>query len=175
MRLSTIALQHAIAALLSSNASAFTSHSSSITHRSRHTVSSSNDARRRFPVCDSVAKDTTATTTTATTTTATGGAKAGQAEVVLVGCGAPNRGMGWYHATQMLEGRCPSASLDYVVEPWFLGGGGGASGPGGSEFASWSNVVASEYGTVFATSVMSLPPPKRPRLALISGRTADNP
>ncbi|KAL7448186.1 hypothetical protein ACHAWC_000427 [Mediolabrus comicus] len=34
-----------------------------------------------------------------------GGAKTGQAEVVLVGCGAPNRGMGWYHAIQMLEGR----------------------------------------------------------------------
>jgi hypothetical protein len=33
-------------------------------------------------------------------------AKTGQAEVVLVGCGAPNRGMGWYHAVQMLEGRC---------------------------------------------------------------------
>ena len=32
-------------------------------------------------------------------------AQAGQAEVVLVGCGAPNRGMGWYHAVQMLEGR----------------------------------------------------------------------
>ena len=30
-------------------------------------------------------------------------AKEGQAEVVLVGCGAPNRGMGWYHAIQMLE------------------------------------------------------------------------
>ena len=27
----------------------------------------------------------------------------GQAEVILVGCGAPNRGMGWYHAIQMLE------------------------------------------------------------------------
>ena len=32
-------------------------------------------------------------------------AQSGQAEVVLVGCGAPNRGMGWYHAIQMLEGR----------------------------------------------------------------------
>ena len=32
-------------------------------------------------------------------------AKPGQAEIVLVGCGAPNRGMGWYHAIQMLEGR----------------------------------------------------------------------
>eukprot|EP00586_Coscinodiscus_wailesii_P021054 CAMPEP_0172497314 /NCGR_PEP_ID=MMETSP1066-20121228/98091_1 /TAXON_ID=671091 /ORGANISM="Coscinodiscus wailesii, Strain CCMP2513" /LENGTH=108 /DNA_ID=CAMNT_0013270005 /DNA_START=117 /DNA_END=440 /DNA_ORIENTATION=- len=47
----------------------------------------------------------------------------GQAEIVLVGCGAPNRGMGWYHATQMLDEKCPSASLDYVVEPWFMGPG----------------------------------------------------
>ena len=30
-------------------------------------------------------------------------AQKGQAEVVLVGCGAPNRGMGWYHAVQMLD------------------------------------------------------------------------
>ena len=30
-------------------------------------------------------------------------AKDGQAEVILVGCGAPNRGMGWYHAIKMLE------------------------------------------------------------------------
>lgn len=30
-------------------------------------------------------------------------AKDGQAEVILAGCGAPNRGMGWYHAIQMLE------------------------------------------------------------------------
>jgi len=30
-------------------------------------------------------------------------AEKGQAEVILVGCGAPNRGMGWYHAVQMLE------------------------------------------------------------------------
>ena len=170
MRLS-IALQHAIVALLSSNASAFTSpHSSSITHRGR--ASSSDEAERRFPVRDSVAEDATATTSS-TATAADGGAMAKRAEVVLVGCGAPNRGMGWYHAIQMLEGRCPSASLDYVVEPWFSGDG--ASGPGGSEFASWSNDVASEYGTVFAASVSSLPPPERPRCALISGRTADNP
>jgi hypothetical protein len=47
----------------------------------------------------------------------------GQAEVVLMGCGAPNRGMGWYHAEQMLRGDVPSAKLCYVVEPWFLGAG----------------------------------------------------
>ena len=46
-----------------------------------------------------------------------------QAEVVLVGCGAPLRGMGWYHAVQMLGGECPSAKLCHIVEPWFLGAG----------------------------------------------------
>jgi len=46
-----------------------------------------------------------------------------QAEVILAGCGAPKRGMGWYHAVQLLKGKCPSAVLCYVVEPWFLGGG----------------------------------------------------
>ena len=35
--------------------------------------------------------------------TMTMNAEAGQAEVVLVGCGAPNRGMGWYHGIQMVE------------------------------------------------------------------------
>ena len=28
-------------------------------------------------------------------------AKDGQAEVILVGCGAPNRGMGWYHGGKL--------------------------------------------------------------------------
>ena len=32
-------------------------------------------------------------------------ADSGQAEVVLVGCGAPNRGMGWYHGVQMVESK----------------------------------------------------------------------
>merc|ERR1719296_225183 len=100
-------------------------------------------------------------------------AKAGQAEVVLVGCGAPNRGMGWYHAIQMLEGRCPSASLDYIIEPCFLGGG--ASGPGGPEFKEWKEEAEAKYGTKFGTSLSDLPAPEQPRMALISGRTADNP
>jgi len=100
-------------------------------------------------------------------------AKAGQSEVVLVGCGAPNRGMGWYHAVQMLEGRCPSASLDYVVEPWFLGAG--STGPGGPEFGQWAKETTSAHGTSFLSSVADLPAPKEPRCALISGRTADNP
>lgn len=100
-------------------------------------------------------------------------AESGQAEVVLVGCGAPNRGMGWYHGVQMVENKCPSASLDYVVEPWFMGAGG--EGPGGEEFKQCQAEWESTYGIKFATSLSDLPPPSAPRLALISGRTADNP
>ena len=46
-----------------------------------------------------------------------------QCEVVLVGCGAPKRGMGWYHGVQMLKNKCPSAKLCFIIEPWFMGGG----------------------------------------------------
>jgi len=100
-------------------------------------------------------------------------AKEGQAEVILVGCGAPNRGMGWYHAIQMLEEKCPSASLDYVIEPWFLGGG--ADSEAGIEFGEWKDEAEAKYGTTFTNSLDDLPPAAAPRLALISGRTADNP
>jgi len=99
-------------------------------------------------------------------------AKDGQAEVVLVGCGAPNRGMGWYHGIQMIEGKCPSASLDFIVEPWFMGDG--SKGPGGPEFKEFQAKEESN-GVVFANSLADLPPPAAPRLSLISGRTADNP
>ena len=79
--------------------------------------------------------------------------------VALVGCGMPatrgnqlatatpsmqrprhaaiwqGRGMGWYHAKQILDGDVPSATLTDIVEPWFLGGG--KDGPGGAEFAAF--------------------------------------
>lgn len=100
-------------------------------------------------------------------------AKDGQAEVILVGCGAPNRGMGWYHAIQMLEGKCPSASLDYINEPWFMGAG--ADSDAGRDFGIWREEAEAKYGTKFVASLDDLPPPEAPRLALISGRTADNP
>uniref|UniRef100_A0A7S2R8M7 Gfo/Idh/MocA-like oxidoreductase N-terminal domain-containing protein n=1 Tax=Eucampia antarctica TaxID=49252 RepID=A0A7S2R8M7_9STRA len=96
-----------------------------------------------------------------------------QAEVILVGCGAPNRGMGWYHGIQMLEKQCPSASMDYVIEPWFMGAG--AEGPGGADFKKTQAEWETDYGVKFAMSLSDLPPPQAPRLALISGRTADNP
>ena len=99
-----------------------------------------------------------------------------QAEVILVGCGAPLRGMGWYHAVQMLGGDvCPTAKLCHVVEPWFLGGG--ASGPGGPEFAAFAEKTTAEHGVGFHTSLADVPPVAEgaKRLALVSGRTADNP
>lgn len=102
-------------------------------------------------------------------------AMADQAQVVLVGCGCPLRGMGWYHAVQMLGGECPSAKLCYVVEPWFLGGG--ASGPGGAEFAEFKEKAEENHGVGFFKSMADLPALEdgTKRLALISGRTADNP
>jgi len=114
----------------------------------------------------SVARSFTSTTSLSNSKT--------KAEVILVGCGAPDRGMGWYHAVQMLDGRVPSAALTTIVEPWFLGGG--ASGPGGSEFAAWRTAVASSHPSVsFVESLSSVPAASGPRVALISGRTADNP
>ena len=68
---------------------------------------------------------------------------------------------------------CPSASLDYIIEPWFLGAG--SEGPGGPEFNDWANQISQNGHTQFITSVSDLPEPKQPRVALISGRTADNP
>mmetsp|Transcript_8209 Transcript_8209/g.16852 ORF Transcript_8209/g.16852 Transcript_8209/m.16852 type:complete len:394 (+) Transcript_8209:109-1290(+) len=98
-----------------------------------------------------------------------------QAEVILIGCGCPLRGMGWYHAVQMLGNECPSAKLCHIVEPWFLGGG--ADGPGGPEFAEFQKKSEEEHGVQFHKSVADLPPVAEgvKRLALISGRTVDNP
>ena len=69
--------------------------------------------------------------------------------------------------------RCPHASLDYIVEPWFMGGG--SDSPAGQDFKAFQSDTESKYGTKFAMSLADLPPPAAPRLALISGRTADNP
>jgi predicted dehydrogenase len=63
--------------------------------------------------------------------------------------------------------------LDYIVEPWFLGGG--ADSPAGQDFKEWQEETEAKYGTKFALSLADLPPAEAPRLALISGRTADNP
>eukprot|EP00540_Astrosyne_radiata_P013482 CAMPEP_0116830098 /NCGR_PEP_ID=MMETSP0418-20121206/4577_1 /TAXON_ID=1158023 /ORGANISM="Astrosyne radiata, Strain 13vi08-1A" /LENGTH=392 /DNA_ID=CAMNT_0004459169 /DNA_START=8 /DNA_END=1187 /DNA_ORIENTATION=+ len=95
----------------------------------------------------------------------------GQAEVILVGCGAPNRGMGTRYSDAGKE--VPDASLDYIVEPWFMGPGGDSDA--GKDFAAWQAEAEKEYGVKFASSLSDVPPPEAPRVALISGRTADNP
>ena len=73
----------------------------------------------------------------------------------------------------LLYFRCPSASLDHIVEPWFLGAG--SDSPPGQDFKVFQEETEAEFGVNFAKSLEELPPPKAPRLALISGRTADNP
>mmetsp|Transcript_112564 Transcript_112564/g.183514 ORF Transcript_112564/g.183514 Transcript_112564/m.183514 type:complete len:450 (+) Transcript_112564:78-1427(+) len=94
-------------------------------------------------------------------------------DVMVVGCGVPTRGMGWYHAKQMLEGYVPHAKCTTIVEPWFLGGG--AESPPGVAFNGWANEMNKKYGTKFYKAVGDLPPIEDKMLALVSGRTADNP
>lgn len=92
-------------------------------------------------------------------------------DVVLVGCGVPARGMGWYHAKQMLDGEVPSAKLVEVVEPWFLGAG--KDSEAGAAFGAWA-AEHSDVSFLDAADKISAPASGK-KLALISGRTADNP
>merc|ERR1740117_1035104 len=80
--------------------------------------------------------------------------------------------MGWYHGKQMLDGSCPSAKLTTVVEPYFLGDG--ADSPPGKTFKAWADEMTAKHGTKFVKSIGDVEI-KGPTLALISGRTADNP
>ena len=94
------------------------------------------------------------------------GGQTATCDVVLVGCGVPKRGMGWYHAKQMLEGDVPSAKLTAVVEPWFLGAG--ADSPPGEAFKAWADEMESTYGTKFVKDISELeisvrPPPPAAR------------
>lgn len=53
--------------------------------------------------------------------------------------------------------------------------GAGSDSPAGQEFKEFQEEAEAKYGVKFASSLDELPPPEAPRLALISGRTADNP
>jgi len=53
--------------------------------------------------------------------------------------------------------------------------GAGSDSPAGQDFKEFQSETESKYGTKFALSMADLPPADAPRLALISGRTADNP
>ena len=93
---------------------------------------------------------------------------------VVVGCGCPGRGMGWFHCRQLLEGRVPNATLTDIVEPWFLGPGAGS--PGSSEFAAFREEAESKHGVRFWASVGEMPAATgRCRVALIAARAGDCP
>lgn len=93
-------------------------------------------------------------------------------EMIIVGCGLPGRGMGWFHALQLLEGKCPSAKLGHIVEPWFLGEG--ATSREGEVFAALRQEWECK-GVGFHSSVDTLPTQDNSRVALLAGRTAENP
>mmetsp|Transcript_37000 Transcript_37000/g.85394 ORF Transcript_37000/g.85394 Transcript_37000/m.85394 type:complete len:404 (+) Transcript_37000:49-1260(+) len=92
--------------------------------------------------------------------------------VMILGCGTPGRSMGWYHAVQLLEGRCPSLQLHTIVEPFLLGPGAGSKD--GDAFREW---VAKEASTVQicqkAKDAKDLPGGSM--LAIVACRTADMP
>jgi len=91
-------------------------------------------------------------------------------DVVIVGCGLPKRGMGWYHLTQLFEMDC--ASVAGVVEPFFASKKLCKSPP-----PSWDELATSlkDQGIPCTDSVSALPAFKKTTMCLIAGRTADNP
>ena len=97
--------------------------------------------------------------------------------IVLVGCGAPLKSMGWYHAIQLLAFEDLNGRLEYIVEPWFMSEVGKAS-PGGAEFHAFKCQLESTTDIQFFSRVEDVPAPRdqhAKRLAIISARTADNP
>lgn len=111
------------------------------------------------------------------TTSATTSAPA-RCDFAIIGCGAPNRGMGWFHARQILSGETPTARLTDVVEPWFLGEEGG-SAAGADEFREFQ-AEAEAQGVRFFRTVEEMPAVDTagagaPKVALIAARATDCP
>ena len=100
----------------------------------------------------------------------------GEANYAIIGCGVEGRGMGWYHALQLLNGEIPRARLSDVVEPFFLGAGKDL--PPGKAFAEMAEKwkakgvqfhASVDSGSLFSGATSST------KIALIAGRTCDNP
>eukprot|EP00548_Thalassiothrix_antarctica_P004125 CAMPEP_0194144836 /NCGR_PEP_ID=MMETSP0152-20130528/13839_1 /TAXON_ID=1049557 /ORGANISM="Thalassiothrix antarctica, Strain L6-D1" /LENGTH=364 /DNA_ID=CAMNT_0038844849 /DNA_START=6 /DNA_END=1100 /DNA_ORIENTATION=- len=99
------------------------------------------------------------------------------ASVIVVGCGCPGRSMGHYHCYQILEQTsCPSTSLKYVVEPWYMSKNGKSSA-GGDIFETWREATEKQKGIKFFQSVEEVPAciDGERRMAIISARTSENP
>lgn len=91
-------------------------------------------------------------------------------DIVLVGCGMPKRGMGWYHLTQLLD--MPNANMSAVVEPFFLNP---KLCPNPPEAFSKLVTALEAAGVKCTDSVSKLPKFTKDTMCLIAGRTADNP
>jgi NAD(P)-dependent dehydrogenase (short-subunit alcohol dehydrogenase family)/predicted O-methyltransferase YrrM/predicted dehydrogenase len=102
--------------------------------------------------------------------TATRGTEVEPVAVTVICSGAPKLGMGWYHCKQILDGRVPGARLANVVEPWFLG-----SGKDTSQANKWHAWASGLPAVGFHRSMADVPAPAGPQLAMICGRTGDNP
>jgi predicted dehydrogenase len=91
-------------------------------------------------------------------------------DVVLVGCGVPKRGMGWYHLTQLLD--MPNANVTAVVEPFFMNKKLCKTPP-----PAFAELVESldKAGVKCTDSVAKLPAFTKDTMCLIAGRTSDNP
>lgn len=93
-------------------------------------------------------------------------------DVMIVGCGVPEKGMGWYHATNIIDGLIPAANFTDVVEAYMLGLG--KDTPGGKQFAEFAKYGATK-GIKFWANLADVPMASGKKLALIAGRTSDNP
>jgi predicted dehydrogenase len=94
----------------------------------------------------------------------------GTLDVVVVGCGLPKKGMGWFHLTQLLE--MERVNVTAVVEPFFMNPDLCPTPPD-----SWNELMTSliDIGVQVVPSLASLTPTKKPTMCLIAGRTHDNP
>lgn len=91
-------------------------------------------------------------------------------DVVVVGCGMPKRGMGWYHLTQLLK--MPNANVVGVIEPFFLNNSLCPNPP--EQFTALVGQLE-EVGVTCTDCVSKLPQFTRDTMCLIAGRTPDNP
>lgn len=92
-------------------------------------------------------------------------------DVVVVGCGMPKKGMGWYHITQLLDDM-PNANMKAVVEPFFLNPALCKNVP-----EPFETMIASfrERGVECTKSVEEVSEFTQTTVCLVAGRTMDNP
>lgn len=91
-------------------------------------------------------------------------------DCVIVGCGMPKRGMGWYHLIQLLD--MENANVVGVVEPFFLNASLCPNPP--QAFTSLVSQLEAA-GVTCTDSVSKLPKFTKDTMTLIAGRTNDNP